>query len=311
MQVLKKHGGIMNQKKKCVMYSILSATLFGISSVIASILFRNNNIRPEWLVGTRMFWSGLILLLLLFVRGQSIFQIFKRKVDALLLICFGIFGVLLAQSSFFLSVYYGDAASATVLQSLGPTVILILLTVKMRVWPSRREIITILLALIGVFFLVTNGNLNHFSVPLSALIWGVISAFGVAGYTLIPKPLLSSQSPLVVVAWGLFIGGFAENLINPVWKVPQGLSFTEIILIGVVTFGGTLLAYSLYIASLCHLKSTVASLLGTLEPLTATLLSVLVLQLHLKLFQVIGIILILLTVLLVSWPTKQVNIKSS
>lgn len=48
-------------KKQGIICGVLSATLFGISGILASILFRNQNINPEWLVGVRMTWSGIIL----------------------------------------------------------------------------------------------------------------------------------------------------------------------------------------------------------------------------------------------------------
>lgn len=81
----------------------------------------------------------------------------------------------------------------------------------------------------------------------------------------------------------------------------------SVLLIIFITLGGTLLAYALYIASLSALPPTVASLLGTVEPLTATTLSVTLLQLRLEAFQFVGILLILSTVLLISLPVKQLN----
>ncbi|MGX7051692.1 DMT family transporter [Leuconostoc palmae] len=297
----------MQKKRQCICYGIGSAILFGVSGILASFVFRNKSISPEWLVGIRMFFGGIILLTLLAIRGYNIFTLFKHRNDVILLISFGILGVFLAQSSFFMSVYYGDAATATVLQSLGPTIIVLLISFKHRVLPSRIEYITISLALIGVFLLVTNGSLTHLNVDGQAIIWGIISAFGVAGYTLIPRPLLKNNNALIVVAWGLFIGGVVENSIHPIWIIPINMNEDSILLIIFITLGGTLLAYALYIASLSALPPTVASLLGTVEPLTATTLSVTLLQLRLEAFQFVGILLILSTVLLISLPVKQLN----
>ncbi|MBD4920148.1 EamA family transporter, partial [Xanthomonas citri pv. citri] len=82
---------------------------------------------------------------------------------SLRIIAFGIFGVLFAQTSFLLSVFYGNAAIATILQSLGPSIIIIILAIKSKAIPRRLDIIAIFLSLIGVFLLVTNGNLGELS----------------------------------------------------------------------------------------------------------------------------------------------------
>ncbi len=67
-------------KKQGIICGVLSATLFEISGILASILFRNQNINPEWLVGVRMSLSGIILLIVLFCfSGRRVFEIWLNK----------------------------------------------------------------------------------------------------------------------------------------------------------------------------------------------------------------------------------------
>nr|WP_256465533.1 DMT family transporter [Convivina sp. LMG 32447] len=295
---------------KGFIYGVLSATLFGVSGVLASFLFQSTTINPEWLVGTRMFWSGFILLIILFMKnGWQIFEMFTNIRAVVSALLFGILGVLLAQSSFFLSVYYGDAATATVLQSLGPTIIIIILSVISRTLPSRIDVIVLILALLGVVLLATNGQFSTLAIGNQALFWGILSAFGLAGYTLLPRPLLKNYSPLLVAAWGLFIGGVVVNFFQPIWHSPQQLVQLDWIFILIIIIGGTLLPYAFYVMSLCHLKANYASLLGTIEPLVATVLSVIFLNTKLALVQVIGIILILSTIVLMSIPRRYLGKK--
>lgn len=298
---------MLARKHVNIIFGGLSAILFGISGILASVLFQRINMVPEWLVGMRMFWSGLLLILVLACKfGGSIFSIWYRKVDAILIILFGVIGVLLAQSSFFLSVYFGDAAMATILQSLGPTIIIILLSIFYRKLPVRMDTVSIIIALIGVFLLVTNGDIGHLKVTTQALFWGIISAFGVAAYTLIPRPLLQQHHALLVVAWGLLIGGIAENLIQPLWHIPNNLQVIDWSMIGFIIIGSTLVPYALYVLSLCHLAPTTASLLGIIEPLTATLISVTLLGVQLLPVQMIGVCLILSTIILISLPVERI-----
>ncbi|WP_332372444.1 DMT family transporter [Lactococcus cremoris] len=192
-------------KYKGIIYASLGASFFGISSIIAGILFNRCSIEPGWLVTTRMLFSGLLLLAWLALRKNNIFSVWTSLKSSLRIIAFGIFGVLFAQTSFLLSVFYGNAAIATILQSLGPSIIIIILAIKSKAIPRRLDIIAIFLSLIGVFLLVTNGNLGELSFSASALVWRLLSALGVCAYTLIPCPLIKEHSPINVVAWALLI----------------------------------------------------------------------------------------------------------
>ena len=241
---------MLERKHVNIIFGGLSAILFGISGILASVLFQRINMVPEWLVGMRMFWSGLLLILVLACKfGGSIFSIWYRKADAILIILFGV---------------------------------------------------------IGVFLLVTNGDIGHLKVTTQALFWGIISAFGVAAYTLIPRPLLQQHHALLVVAWGLLIGGIAENFIQPLWHIPNNLQVIDWSMIGFIIIGGTLVPYALYVLSLCHLAPTTASLLGIIEPLTATLISVTLLCVQLLPVQMIGVCLILPTIILISLSVERI-----
>ena len=173
-------------------------------------------------------------------------------------------------------------------------------------WPSRVEFVAIVLALLGVFLLVTNGDINHLKINPRALYWGIISAFRLVGYTLIPKPLLHQTPPLVIVGWGLLIGGLVANFIHPVWHISRTVDLQDIWIVLAIVLFGTLIPYALYVMSLAGLKPSSASLLGTIEPLVATTLSVTLLGTHLRGLQLIGILLILSTILLISLPLKKI-----
>lgn len=73
-----------------------------------------------------------------------------------------------------------------------------------------------------------------------------------------------------------------------------------------IIIAGTLLPYALYVMSLSQLKSTTASLLSTIEPMVATLLSIILLHVHLRVFQVVGIVFIISTIFLISLPLERI-----
>ena len=292
-------------KYKGIIYASLGASFFGISSIIAGILFNRCSIEPGWLVTTRMLFSGLLLLAWLALRKNNIFSVWTSLKSSLRIIAFGIFGVLFAQTSFLLSVFYGNAAIATILQSLGSSIIIIILAIKSKAIPRRLDIIAIFLSLIGVFLLVTNGNLGELSFSASALVWGLLSALGVCAYTLIPCPLIKEHSPLNVVAWALLICGLISNFLHPVTNLPANFDQVDLLLVSLIVIVGTLLAYSLYINSLKYIEPHIVGMLGMLEPVTAILISTLFLGISFLSFQKIGIVVVFLSLFLINFPTKK------
>lgn len=73
---------------KSIICGIISATLFGISGILASILFRQAAVAPEWLVGVRMLCAGAVLLcmLTLFTK-EAVFSVWQHTYTALLSFC--------------------------------------------------------------------------------------------------------------------------------------------------------------------------------------------------------------------------------
>lgn len=295
-------------KKLAAVLAGTGAIFFGISGILSSILFARIAVSPGWLVSARMFFSGLLLLAYLLVTKQPIFKIWRSWRSAGLVIAFGVLGVCFAQSTFLLSLYYGNAAVATILQSLGPAILILLVALATRRLPRWLDIGAGLLSLVGILLLVTGGKLTSLVVPAPAFVWGVASAFGIVAYTLIPCPLLKHNHSLVVTGWGLFIGGVAANFLTPLTTIPAGFDGLDFLLVAGIVVVGTLLAYAFYVESLNALDPAVVSMLGTLEPLTATVLSVLCLNVSFCPVQFVGIVLTIVAILLINLPQSVPNL---
>ncbi|CAH0418938.1 DMT family transporter [Periweissella ghanensis] len=294
----------MNSKYLGIMLAALGATFFGISAACSSLLFNHIAVAPEWLVSVRMFFTGIILLGYLSIKRQPIFSIWRNKRDVILLILFAIFGVYISQTAFIFSVYYGNAAVGTILQALAPAIIVLALLAFKRVLPRVSEVIAIIISLAGVFLLITNGNLAKLVVPKAAIYWGLISTLGTVAYTLIPRGLLQRYSPLPIVGWGMLIGGIFSNFQHPVWKMPAHFDVQAAAYVVAIVIIGTLLSYVCYLMSLNYLSPAMVSMLGTFEPLTATILAVILLNVGFQFWQAIGTILALGAVIIINLPAE-------
>lgn len=295
-------GFSMNRDSRWIgyVYVLLGASFWGVGGTVAQHLFHNENMSVEWLVSFRLIVSGLMLLTIAGLRKKkmNVIRIWSNRQDAIKLIVLSLLGMLAVQYTYMISIQLGNAAVATLLQYLAPIFIMIYLIVNKVTLLQRKEIIAILLALTGTFLLLTNGSVHHLSVPISAIIWGILSGIALAFYTLYPKRLLDKWGSLTVVGWAMLIGGSCLALFYPPWEVDMTdwTISTVGYLIFVVIFG-TMFAFWFYLESLTYLKPQETSLLGTVEPLTAIITSVLWLQIPFGIFQLIGSGLILTNII--------------
>jgi len=103
----------------------------------------------------------------------------------------------------------------------------------------------------------------------------------------------------------MLISGLCMNMIHPVWKVEvQDWSLITMLVLDFTIVFGTTNAFWMFIKSLEYLEAKETTLLGTVEPLTAVVSSVIWLNLPFGLLQVVGMILILLMVVYLSLARK-------
>ena len=286
---------------------LVASTLWGLSGTAAQVLFQHDHFQPGWLVTVRMLFSGAILVLWGLLRQDPTVR--KLPLDRrmwLRLLIFAVVGLLAVQLSYFKAIADGNAASATLLQYLGPPMIVAYIALRHRKLPSRMASFAMILALFGTLLLVTGGQFDQLLVPGRALFWGVISALGLAFYTLQPISMLKQYQSVSVVGWGMLIGGIASLANSPIWRIPvPSITFSDWLLIAFVVLLGTLAAFSLYLASLRYLEPSETGLLATAEPVAAVLVSMLFLNVRLNVLQGIGAICILLAIVQLSRGSRS------
>ncbi|KKB37769.1 DMT family transporter [Bacillus thermotolerans] len=299
----------MNQsaRRRGLLLVMTGATLWGVGGTVAQKLFQQYAVDIDWLVTTRLLIAGFLLLTVqFFAKDRSqVFGVWKTRRTAVQLITFGLLGMLAVQYTYMASINYGNAAVATLLQYLAPVMIIIYLLLRKQTVITRQDMLSVLLALSGCFFLLTNGSVSELSVPAPAIIWGVLSGLALAFYTLYAVPLLAQYDSLVIVGWAMVIGGLALSVVHPPWQIdltslPAGAYLN---LVFVILFG-TMIAFWFYIESLQSLSPQETSLLGSLEPLSAVLTTVFWLKEPFGLFQWVGTACIIGMILLLALSKK-------
>ena len=252
---------------------LIGATLWGLSGTAAQQLMQGYGVTPHWLVTTRMLVAGLLLLITSRLQGTpDLLGPWRESRSRRQLAVFALGGLVGVQYSYMASIALGNAATATFLQYLGPAFVTVYEVVRWRRRPQPREGVALLLALGGTLLLATGGSLHRLVVPAGAVAWGLISALTLAFYTLSGAGLLRRWPPALVIGWAMLVGGAAMALVAPPWRPgPQPVAW-DAGAAGLwlfVVVGGTLLAFTLYLASLRYLRPSQTSLLACMEPLAA------------------------------------------
>ncbi|EHX2054789.1 EamA family transporter, partial [Escherichia coli] len=181
----------MGSTRKGMLNVLIAAVLWGSSGVCAQYIMEQSQMSSQFLTMTRLIFAGLILLTLSFVHGDKIFSIINNHKDAISLLIFSVVGALTVQLTFLLTIEKSNAATATVLQFLSPTIIVAWFSLVRKSRPGILVFCAILTSLIGTFLLVTHGNPTSLSISPAALFWGIASAFAAAFYTTYPSMLIA------------------------------------------------------------------------------------------------------------------------
>lgn len=286
---------------------ITACTFWGISGLFAKALFNvSSSITSMWLTQVRMISAGIILVLLSQIRGEHPFRIFKDLHSAWIIFAYGVFGLVPVQYAYFMAVQYGNASIATILQFIGPFFIIAYQAVFRHLPPRRIEIISAIIAFLGVFIIATHGQFNHLAMTLSVLIWGIISAIGVATNTLIPQNMLrEGRVPsLIITGWGLLFAGLILLLIHPNQPQVPNIPSVWLYTLGILIIG-TIIPFQLANNSLKYIDAITFSLMDAFEPLSATIGSVLIFHLQMTGADILGSILVIVAVLAINIRIPQ------
>ena len=284
---------------KGLLLTAAGAVGWGISGVCSQSLFAHYTLSSDWLTAVRMLLSGILLLLLCLPKekGNTV-GIFRNKKDLGRLLAFALIGLLMCQYTFLSAIEYSNSATATVLQSLNVVLMAVFVALRDRIPLTRRQVIAIVLAVAGTYLMATGGRSGGIVLSAAGLIFGILSAVGVVTYTLLSQPIIGKWGNMVVTGWGMLIGGTVLGTAVQVWNIPAGLDLAAWLLIAVIVVVGTAGGFSLFLQGARYIGPSKATLIGCLEPISATLLSLLFLNTRFGMIELLGFAAVLTTVVL-------------
>lgn len=293
----------MKLSKKGLVFAILSSVLWGFSGNITEYIYDISNIDSNSLVTIRMFLAGLILSFISFsfVYTKDIKEILSSYKLMIKLVIFTIFGVIMTQLPFFYTIKYSSAPFATLMQFLTPLFIIIYVSIVDKIKLTKREIVLTVVAFIGVFLILTNGNIYSLHVSVIAIFWGLLAAIGFAFYLLYSKKF-KGLNKLSICGFSMVLGGIILSPFinfNLLFEAFHSANFLIALLLNVII--GTVIPFYLFLLSLEYIPPRTTSLLQCFEPLTAIIVSYIFFDNSLGFIQLIGGLIIILTVMFLTY----------
>ena len=284
----------MNNLQKGVILTLLSAIFGGVTYLTTPIVLKSTN--AETMLILWFLWANMIFIVFfLFTRKiKDTFKEFRKNLKKLALI-----GFINSISAIFWSygILYGSSTSVAFIYRLQIifTVILGLVFLKERL--SKFEWFGILLAIIGTFIMIYQGE-KIFGVgsmiALGGVIFSSIMVFLAKVYvkTINPISLAYSRSFFLLFFILIYALSFGELNFNVPINV-YSLTFVSAI-------SGAFLGFILFYKALSFYELSKASVIASIEPFFATLLIFIFLGLSPTINQIVGGILIVTGVVIVS-----------
>ena len=126
-----------------------------------------------------------------------------------------------------------------------------------------------MMALSGIFFVSTHGNIHELVMTPEGIAWGLACAFSMFLATVLPSSLYRTYSTEVVMSWGMFFGGTLLGIIYKPWKIDVHWDLPLIACMFIIIIGGSIFSYYFYGCAVRMIGPTKTTLIASVEVVAA------------------------------------------
>ncbi|UAC47025.1 DMT family transporter [Bacillus aquiflavi] len=255
------------------------------------------------IVTIRVITASLLLIIIGLIRYRSEMKVKVR--DTYLFIGTGILSIVFFYWSYFTTINEMNVSLAVILLYTSPAFVTILSYIFLKEPLHMKKVFAVIGTIFGCVLIagVSVGEANN--VTMLGIVIGLCSGLGYALYSIFGKFALRKYEPFTVTLFTFVVAALFLLPVTRIWE-KGALLQPEVIghAIGLGLFP-TVIAFILYTKGLEKVESSKAGIIATVEPLVATFLSVFLYHESLTIFQIIGSVFILSSVLIVNFPIKM------
>lgn len=291
----------MGKVARGILFALLGGVFWGFSGACGQFLFSGYGVDPLWLSAVRMLGAAPLLMFLCLLRAswrKSLVDVWKKPKDVLWLFLSAIVGLCFVQIAYLMAINYSNAATATVLQYVGPVMVMVVVCVLAHRAPTKKELLAVVSVVVGVFLLATHGDPGNLALSPEGIVWGLLAAVCVIFDTLLPASLMWRFGSMPVLAWCMTISAVVTVPLVQPWNFMPPLDPAGWVGIFAMIVFGTVGGFAFYLQGVNDAGASRASMVSSIEVVSATVFAVVWLGTSFVPMDFVGFLFIMLTVLL-------------
>lgn len=292
---------IMKIKKHDGTIQILFSTFLWGTALVYSRYIIEMGFPSRDVVSLKLFFGFVSLFIYILSKDKSLLKIDKWGIIHALSL--GVFCHALYNLFMFMTIDSTNVATSVALLYTSPIFVMIMSRIFFKEKMNGLKVFALVLAVVGIYLTVTNGELSNISLNKMGLITGLASGFTFALSTIISKASVSKYRQETILMYA-FLFAFIFSLLfsNPLEFLNRSydpLVYVFIIMLGVFS---TAISYLFYLNGLkLGVLPSKASIISTLEVPISIIGEVLIFKDELLLWKILGIVLIMISILLINY----------
>ena len=262
---------------------IIASILWGFAGIFAKKVV---GMSAQGIIFYRVTFALIILSIFLYLSGNM--HKIKLKDKKIYLLLFSIFQIA-TMLTFFIAILKASVSVAVLLLYTAPVYITVLSPLLLKEKSTKTGLFALVLSISGIFMIVDIEKID-LSLQSIGIFAGIFSGISYALQIMISKYVSHTYSGYTQAFWSFVI---AMLILLPAGIVQFDAVHGNITYLILLAIFPTILAVSLYFNGLNKVKASSASILGLIEPLSAVILAVLILDEKISLPLILGGALIL------------------
>ncbi|MBO8171205.1 MAG: EamA family transporter [Bacillaceae bacterium] len=291
-------------------FVLAGAALWGLIGIFVEGLYELGFSSMQ-IVAVRLLSATIFLIVYLWLARPTAFRVRLR--DWPIFVGSGILSIVFFNFCYFLAIRETSLSVAAILLYTGPAFVTVMSRIFFKEGLTPRKILSLILTFVGCMMVVEYLPRSGDGVSWFGFWVGIGSGLGYALYSIFGKVALRRYDTYTVTLYTFITASLFLIPAGGLWQSAHLFQSGKAwLLIGGLGLVPTVLAYLLYTYGLQKVESSRAAIAATIEPVVATLIGVSLFKEVLSIWQLFGVILVLLAVITVQESDKKsaVNVNS-
>ncbi|MCJ8006630.1 DMT family transporter [Lederbergia wuyishanensis] len=217
----------------------------------------------------------------------------------------GLCSIVFFNWAYFKAINMMSISLAVMLLYTAPAFVAILSAIILKERLMKKKLIAVFTTIVGCTIIALAGKEVGGDWNTLGFVIGLCSGLGYALYTIFGKIALRDYDSFIITFYTFFVSSITLLPFFPFWKKAQSLPLEAWLFMTGLGLFPTVIAYLLYTYGLKGIESSTASILATVEPVSAVLIGITIFNENLFIGQMIGAVFILSSILIISERSRR------